>query len=104
MLFAELGSGPAGMAYWLWLGLRLLPRWIVFGSYRFSERFFRKGMGLLSMLDLIGAYENYLSKVKQASSNTVASYIRDIRQYSDWLRQEEELDVVEAKLQQMKTQ
>jgi len=54
---------------------------------------------LLSMLDLIGAYENYLSKVKQASSNTVASYIRDIRQYSDWLRQEEELDVVEAKQQ-----
>ncbi len=51
------------------------------------------------MLDLIGAYENYLSKVKQASSNTVASYIRDIRQYSDWLRQEEELDVVEAKQQ-----
>ena len=49
------------------------------------------------MLDLIQAYENYLSKVKQASSNTVASYIRDIRQYSDWLRQEEELDVVEAK-------
>ena len=52
---------------------------------------------MLSMLDLIGANENYLSKVKQASSNTVASYIRDIRQYSDWLRQEEELDVVEAK-------
>lgn len=51
------------------------------------------------MLDLIGAYENYLSKVKQASSNTVASYIRDIRQYSVWLRQEEELDVVEAKQQ-----
>ena len=49
------------------------------------------------MLDLIGAYENYLSKVKQASSNTVASYMRDIRQYSDWLRQEEDLDVVEAK-------
>ena len=49
------------------------------------------------MLDLIGAYENYLSKVKQASANTVASYIRDIRQFSDWLRQEEDLDVVEAK-------
>ena len=45
------------------------------------------------MLDLIGAYENYLSKVKQASSNTVASYMRDIRQYSDWLRQEEDLDI-----------
>ena len=52
---------------------------------------------MLSMLDLIGAYENYLSKVKQASANTVASYIRDIRQFSDWLRQEEDLDVVEAK-------
>ena len=38
------------------------------------------------MLDLIGAYENYLSKVKQASSNTVSSYMRDIRQFSDWLR------------------
>ena len=52
---------------------------------------------MLSMLDLIGAYENYLSKVKQASSNTVASYMRDIRQFSEWLRQEEALDVVEAK-------
>ena len=37
------------------------------------------------MLDLICAYENYLSKVKQASSNTVASYMRDIRQFAGWL-------------------
>ena len=37
------------------------------------------------MLDLIQAYENYLTKVKQASGNTVSSYIRDIRQFSDWL-------------------
>ena len=48
------------------------------------------------MLDLIGAYENYLSKVKQASANTVASYMRDIRQFADWLRQEEDLDVVDV--------
>ena len=48
------------------------------------------------MLDLIGAYENYLTKVKQASANTVASYMRDIRQFADWLRQEEDLDVVDA--------
>lgn len=48
------------------------------------------------MLDLIGAYENYLSKVKQASSNTVASYIRDIRQFGDWLRISEGRDIVEA--------
>lgn len=48
------------------------------------------------MLDLIGAYENYLSKVKQASANTVASYMRDIRQYADWMSSENALDVVDA--------
>jgi len=48
------------------------------------------------MLDLICAYENYLSKVKQASANTIASYMRDIRQFSDWLRYSEEVDVVDA--------
>ena len=37
------------------------------------------------MLDLIAAYENYLAKVKQASTNTIASYIRDIRQFAGWL-------------------
>lgn len=36
------------------------------------------------MLDLIHAYENYLSKVKKASANTIASYMRDIRQFADW--------------------
>ena len=48
------------------------------------------------MLDLICAYENYLTKVMQASSNTVASYLRDIRQYADWLRLSEEKSVVDA--------
>ncbi|MBO7252854.1 MAG: tyrosine recombinase [Oscillospiraceae bacterium] len=38
------------------------------------------------MLDLIHAYENYLTKVKQASSNTISSYMRDIRQFADWFR------------------
>ena len=37
------------------------------------------------MLDLIKAYENYLSKVKQASTNTISSYMRDIRQFAEWL-------------------
>ena len=36
------------------------------------------------MLDFIKAYENYLYKVKKASDNTVFSYLRDIRQFSDW--------------------
>ena len=44
------------------------------------------------MLDLIQAYENYLTKVKQASTNTICSYIRDIRQYADWL----EVDILDA--------
>ena len=48
------------------------------------------------MLDLVRAYENYLSKVKNASANTIASYIRDIRQFSEWLRAECGVDVVEA--------
>ena len=48
------------------------------------------------MLDLIGAYENYLTKVKQASANTISSYMRDIRQFSDWLHQIEEIDVIDA--------
>ena len=49
------------------------------------------------MLDLVSAYENYLTKVKQASANTVASYMRDIRQFSGWLHDKEQLDVVDAK-------
>ena len=48
------------------------------------------------MLDLVRAYENYLTKVKQASANTISSYIRDIRQFSAWLSTEEENDIVDA--------
>ena len=51
------------------------------------------------MLDLIQAYENYLSKVKQASANTIASYMRDVRQFAQWLHAEEQLDVIDAKQQ-----
>jgi integrase/recombinase XerD len=48
------------------------------------------------MLDLIRAYENYLSKVKQASANTISSYMRDIRQFSQWLHESEGVDVIDA--------
>ena len=48
------------------------------------------------MLDLIHAYESYLTKVKQASANTVFSYMRDIRQFSEWLQQEHGVAVLEA--------
>ncbi len=49
------------------------------------------------MLDLIHAYENYLTKVKKASANTTASYTRDIRQYAAWLRTSEKVEIVDAK-------
>ena len=48
------------------------------------------------MLDLIQAYENYLTKVKHASANTIASYMRDIRQFSRWLNESEGIDVIDA--------
>ena len=48
------------------------------------------------MLDLIQAYENYLTKVKHASANTIASYMRDIRQYALWLQTNEKLEVLDA--------
>lgn len=51
------------------------------------------------MLDLICAYENYLTKVKQASGNTVSSYIRDIRQFSEWLRGYDGLTLLSASQQ-----
>lgn len=48
------------------------------------------------MLDVISSYENYLITVKKASNNTVSSYLRDIRQFSEWLHSNEDLDLVHA--------
>ena len=48
------------------------------------------------MLDFIQAYENYLSKVKQASRNTIFSYMRDIRQFDSWLRNYEKVELLDA--------
>ena len=48
------------------------------------------------MLDLIRAYENYLSKVKQASANTISSYMRDVRQFSDWLHSSCTVDLIDV--------
>ncbi|MCI6955877.1 MAG: site-specific tyrosine recombinase [Candidatus Faecousia sp.] len=54
------------------------------------------------MLDLIQAYENYLTKVKMASANTVCSYIRDIRQYAEWLQRYAGIDLAESSQEQIK--
>jgi integrase/recombinase XerD len=48
------------------------------------------------MLDLMNAYENHLIKVKKASNNTVSSYLRDIRQFSAWIQQQEDTAVLNA--------
>ena len=48
------------------------------------------------MLDLIQAYENYLKKVKQASANTISSYMRDIRQFAAWLHDTQKIDVIDV--------
>ena len=53
------------------------------------------------MLDLIQAYENYLIKVKSASTNTVSSYMRDIRQFSAWLTTYAETDILHADQQKI---
>ena len=41
-------------------------------------------------------YENHLIIVKKASNNTVSSYMRDIRQFSVWIQQNEGLTVLDA--------
>lgn len=46
------------------------------------------------MMDFVQAYENYLVKIKQASVNTVSSYLRDIRQFSAWLSGSAQMDIL----------
>ena len=55
------------------------------------------------MLDIICEYEEYLSRVRQASGNTVSSYIRDIRQFSDWLERAEKTELLSATQQNIST-
>ena len=55
------------------------------------------------MLDIICVYEDYLRRVKQASGNTVSSYIRDIRQFSDWLECAGKTELLSATQQNIST-
>lgn len=54
------------------------------------------------MLDLIHAYENYLVKIKKASGNTIASYMRDIRQFTDWISKNSQKSVLDVKQQSIR--
>lgn len=44
-------------------------------------------------MDPVSAYENYLLNIKHASTNTVSSYMRDLRQFSGYVQQHEALPV-----------
>lgn len=40
------------------------------------------------MTELVTLFENYLINVKQASANTVASYMRDVRQFDQYVKEQ----------------
>ena len=42
------------------------------------------------MADLVSAYESFLLNIKHSSANTVSSYLRDVRQFSDYLSSHEQ--------------
>lgn len=48
------------------------------------------------MLELISAYENYLTHLKHASHNTTVSYLRDVRKFEHWLSAEQETELTGA--------
>lgn len=45
------------------------------------------------MADFVSAYENYLLNIKHASANTVASYMRDIRQFAAYMTEIEDAPI-----------
>lgn len=45
------------------------------------------------MANLVTAYENYLLNIKHASANTVSSYMRDVRQFHNYLQEVEECEL-----------
>ena len=46
--------------------------------------------------ECLAIFEDYLKNEKNASSNTLSSYMRDIRQLADYLEANTETDIVSA--------
>ncbi len=53
------------------------------------------------MVDYVGNYEEYLLQIKKASANTVASYMRDIRQFDGYVQTNLELPLTEVSNQNL---
>ena len=53
------------------------------------------------MSDYIALYETYLLEVKNASANTVSSYIRDLRQFDKYVNEELECTLDQVGADQM---
>lgn len=49
------------------------------------------------MTDYVSAYQTYLAEEKQASANTLSSYVRDITQFQNWLLQRDVMDLRKVK-------
>ena len=49
------------------------------------------------MTDYVAAYRDYLKHEKQASANTLSSYIRDITQFQAWLLEKGSMDLKKVK-------
>lgn len=45
------------------------------------------------MRDLLGEFNNYLENEKKASGNTLASYLRDVKKFSEYLRGRKKKDI-----------
>lgn len=52
-------------------------------------------------MDFISAYETWLAHEKKASSNTLSSYLRDVRQFNCWA-QEERLSILQVNREDVK--
>ncbi len=50
------------------------------------------------MVNIIARYEDYLIHIKHASSNTISSYLRDLRQYASYL-ETVDVDILDANAQ-----
>lgn len=53
------------------------------------------------MMELVSLFENYLINVKQASANTVASYMRDVRQFAQYVEDQLQVDLLEINQEQV---